>query len=117
MKNDKIDRILADDPNLAPSSGFADSIMEAVRREAETPAPLSFPWRRVAPGLTVCLIAVGAAAIAAFTGNAGASTPRANLLDVLEGSLLLQSALWLAGSLLGSWLVVRISLAFSGFHR
>ena len=93
MKHDKIDRILTDDPTLEPSSGFADSIMEAVRREAETPAPLSFPWRRVAPGLTVCLIAVVAAAIAALTGNAGTSTPGTALLDGLESSLLVQSAL------------------------
>jgi hypothetical protein len=117
MKHDKIDRILAEDPTLQPSSGLADSIMEAVRREATTPAPLPFPWRRVAPGLAVCLIAVVAAAIAALQGSTGADAEWAPLTAGLESTLLTQSSLWLVGTLLGSWLVVRVTLMFSGFER
>ena len=117
MKHDDINRILIEDPTLEPSSGFADSIMDAVRREATTPAPLPFPWRRVAPGLAVCLLAIVAAAIVALPGTAGAEAEWAPLATRLESTLLVQSILWLAGTLLGSWLVVRVTLMFSGFER
>jgi len=117
MKHDDIDRILIEDPTLEPSSGFADSIMDAVRREAETPAPLPFPWRRVVPGLAVCLLAIVAATIAAIPAPGGAEAEWAPLASRLEGTLLAQSTLWLAATLLGSWLVVRVSLMFSGFEH
>ena len=58
-----------------------------------------------------------AAAIAALPGTAGAETEWAPLAAGLESTLLVQSILWLAGTLLGSWLVVRVTLMFSGFER
>lgn len=117
MKHDPIDRIVGEDPTLAPSSGFAESVMDAVRREAAGPEPLSFPWRRVAPGLAVSLLAIVAAGIATFSGPSGAETVWTPLAARLEETLLAQGTLWLAGTLLGSWMVVRMTLRLSGFER
>jgi len=45
-----IDRILASEEELVPSSGFLASVMERVHEEAAAPAPIPFPWRRAIPG-------------------------------------------------------------------
>ncbi len=47
--NDEFDRILSEE-EILPSSGFAVSVMEAVRREAAAPPPIPFPWKRALPG-------------------------------------------------------------------
>ena len=41
--NDEFDRIMSEE-EILPSSGFAASVMEAVRREAVAPPPIPFPW-------------------------------------------------------------------------
>lgn len=64
--NDEFDRIMSQE-EILPSSGFAASVMEAVRREAAAPPPIPFPWKRALPGalfaaatligiLAVCMI-------------------------------------------------------------
>ena len=50
---DEIDRVLTHEEEIIPSSGFAASVMEAVRREASTPPPIPFPWLRALPGIVV----------------------------------------------------------------
>jgi len=50
---DAIDRILAAEEGMVPSSGFAAAVMERVRDEAATPTPMPFPWRRFVPGLAL----------------------------------------------------------------
>lgn len=117
MKHDEIDRMLVAEPTLTPSSGFSASVMDAVRREAQGPEPLSFPWRRAAPGLAICLLGIVVAVIAALSGPATEQAEWASLAARLESTLLAQSTVWLAGTLLGSWIVVRLSLRFSGFER
>ena len=47
--NDEFDRIMSEE-EILPSSGFAASVMEAVRREASAPPPIPFPWKRALPG-------------------------------------------------------------------
>ncbi len=51
MTHDQLDRILSSNDDLVPSSGFVNSVMEAVREDASTPAPIPFPWRRALPGV------------------------------------------------------------------
>jgi ABC-type amino acid transport substrate-binding protein len=59
MRDDELNRILGSrDDDIVPASGFADAVMEAVRRELAVPAPIPFPWKRALPG-----IAAGAAAL------------------------------------------------------
>ena len=49
----EIHRILSREDAILPSSGFAISVMDAVRREAAAPPPIPFPWKRALPGLVV----------------------------------------------------------------
>jgi len=49
----EIDRILSREDEILPSSGFAVSVMDAVRYEAADPPPIPFPWKRALPGLVV----------------------------------------------------------------
>lgn len=51
MTPDDLDRILASEESLIPSSGFAASVMEQVHAAATAPPPLPFPWRRFLLGL------------------------------------------------------------------
>jgi hypothetical protein len=55
MSHDEIDRILSHEEELLPSSGFAASVMDAVRREAVLP-PIPFPWKRAMPGLVAAAV-------------------------------------------------------------
>ena len=51
MRNDDIDDVLSTDETIVPSPGFTASVMQAVRREALSPPPIPFPWKRALPGL------------------------------------------------------------------
>jgi hypothetical protein len=69
LGNEEIDRILSREDEILPSSGFAISVMDAVRREAAAPPPIPFPWKRALPGLVVAglaLVLVLVAGIAAI---------------------------------------------------
>lgn len=59
MKDEPIDRILSSEETLFPSSGFAAAVMQRVREEAATPAPLPFPWKRAAFGSLVACGGLG----------------------------------------------------------
>jgi hypothetical protein len=50
MKDHDLDGILSEE-EILPSSGFAASVMDAVRREAAAPPSIPFPWKRALPGL------------------------------------------------------------------
>ncbi len=50
---DEMNRILSREDEILPSSGFAVSVMDAVRREAAAPPPIAFPWKSVLPGLAL----------------------------------------------------------------
>jgi hypothetical protein len=69
MRHDELDRILSGEEDILPSSGFRDSVMDAVRNEAATPPPIPFPWARAVPGLAafgLALLTVVAAAVDRF---------------------------------------------------
>ena len=48
----------AEQDTILPSSGFADAVMAAVRRESRAPEPIPFPWRRALPGLVAGAVAL-----------------------------------------------------------
>ncbi len=52
-EEEEMNRILSREDEILPSSGFAVSVMDAVRREAAAPPPIPFPWKRALPGLVV----------------------------------------------------------------
>jgi hypothetical protein len=53
-----LDRILVSEDPLAPSSGFAARVMEAVEESATIPLPLPFPWGPFALGVAACVLGV-----------------------------------------------------------
>jgi hypothetical protein len=44
-----MDKILAGEEELLPSSGFVGAVMDRVRQEAAMPAPIPFPWMKAIP--------------------------------------------------------------------
>jgi hypothetical protein len=80
MSHDDIDRILSREEEILPSSGFAASVMEAVRSEAAVPPPIPFPWKRALPLLAAAgaaLVLVVVVAVVGITqlGRGGAGSP------------------------------------------
>ena len=53
MKDEVLDRILATEEDLVPSSGFAASVMDRIREETTAPPPIPFPWKRAVPGIVL----------------------------------------------------------------
>jgi len=100
-----IDCILAAEEELVPSSGFVAAAMERVREEAAVPAPIPFPWKRVAPGLVLAagVIGWGAWQTVRFVGPAMqefAQNPPPIPAAVLTQ---LEEAGWVALALAVSW--------------
>lgn len=75
MRDDEIDRALAGEPEILPSSGFSRSVMDAVRADAEAPPPIPFPWKRLRPAIVACAIAFGLLAWAAGRAPEGLAEP------------------------------------------
>lgn len=103
----ELDTALHQDQDLIlPTSGFTESVMTAIRREAAAPPPIPFPWRRALPGLIVAalvLAALIAAVVHLLHGPASASSPSGIFLQA-ELAPLLRSAsatdsLWVLFSL------------------
>jgi hypothetical protein len=59
---DELDRILAAEDGIEPSSGFADTVKRAIATEAEDRA-LPLPWGRWALGMAACLVLAAAGAV------------------------------------------------------
>ena len=64
----QLDRILAHEDALAPSSGFATSVMDAIQEQAAEPAPIPFPWKLALPGIAALVAAI--VIIVRFTASA-----------------------------------------------
>lgn len=100
-----IDRVLAREEKLVPSSGFMAAVMERVREEAADPAPLPFPWKRIAPGLVLAAGTIGWGAWLAkrFAGSAMHELVQAP--PQIPPAVLphLEQAAWVALALAVSW--------------
>ena len=125
MDLSRIDRILASDEPLIPSSGFLGSVMERVREEAATPPPIPFPWKRAVPGILLIagvfgwaafeLIRLGlpAAGSLAAAGSASFAMPHFSAAAAQP----FEPAGWVAlalGTSLLSWLLARRLAGRSG---
>jgi hypothetical protein len=94
MSDAEIDCTLSRQDEILPSSGFAASVMDAVRREAAAPPPIPFPWKRALPVLALAMAAVMAvvvAGIAVFTQFGGAAGPSAVAVHSSSPSAILSS--------------------------
>jgi len=115
----EIDRILSREDEILPSSGFAVSVMDAVRREAAAPPPIPFPWKRALPGLVVggfALVLVLVAGVVAIVQLGRASTiPQASLsfpslLPPMFQRNIESAAIWTALALLVTLVSVKLSM-------
>ena len=79
MTHDELDRILSRKDEIAPSSGFVDSVIDSVRQEAATPPPIPFPWGRAVPGIIAAGVAVVSAVV--FFVDSHERTPCHRLRD------------------------------------
>jgi len=110
MTNGELDRYLAGEPPIVPSSGFAANVMDAVRREAATPPPIPFPWKRAIPGFVGALLIVVCFAVVfattPITGAVPALFPRA--AEILDAARAIGAG-WILLALLLSYLSVRLA--------
>jgi hypothetical protein len=105
MRGEDIDLVLARDDNIVPSSGFTASVMDAVTRDATTPPPIPFPWKRALPGLTWCL-AVNIGFLVSSLRSSHTASPAP---DVAVLSTVLAGAAWIAAALVVSLASVALS--------
>lgn len=114
---DQIDCILSREDEILPSSGFAVSVMDAVRREAAAPPPIPFPWKRALPGLAVGGLALALVLVAGVVAirqldKAGPqlSMPLPSLwTPILQGSMG-SAAIWTVLALLVTFVSVKLSM-------
>lgn len=110
--SDNLDRMLAAEEELVPSSGFAAAVMERVWQEAVMPEPIAFPWKRVLPAAVV--VAIGLAWCVFEFVRMSVSAVNAPMLTTLHPSammtLRIESVAWVAAALGMSavpWLLAR----------
>ncbi len=112
-----VDRILAAEEELIPSSGFLASVMERVHEEAAAPPPIPFPWKRALPGILLAATVLGwggyelvRLALPAMGGLTLAAPPHLSAAIVHS----LEQAGWVAGSLAASLLCWMLSRRLAG---
>jgi hypothetical protein len=115
MRSDDLNHILSGEDEILPSSGFVDSVMDAVRREAEAPPPIPFPWKRALPLLAVAcvtLAVVTVVAVAGFVREAGTHQPPATWTAVLPVLTTAKGTIagWTLLALLVSFASVKLSM-------
>lgn len=112
MKPEEFDRLLADESDIVPSSGFVASVMETVTTEATAP-PLAFPWSRAWP------LAAGFAALLVWLVflqfKPVAATPGPGLYAWFE-TIVPMATGWVAGGLLMTLALTAWSLRMVRFR-
>jgi hypothetical protein len=85
MTDRELDHILAEQPDLYPSPNFTAAVMQAVRKDAATPAPIPFPWLIVIPGLLAWGLTLATVILIAFYDPAVPATSTGRLAFDLSG--------------------------------
>jgi hypothetical protein len=88
--------------HLIPSSGFAQSVMDAVHQQATAPPPIPFPWKRLLPSAIALLCALLAFAFLFI------SRPTPSFTNTISLNLALSDSTVMTASLIA--LVIAISL-------
>lgn len=120
MNHDELDRILSKRDDIQPSSGFAGSVMDAVREQAAAPPPIPFPWKRALPVLVfaalalVVVVAAGAVSIVQVShGEVTSQIASSSLWDWLPASARGSagtSVAWAAAALLAAYASLKLSM-------
>jgi len=121
MSDAEMDRILFRQDEILPSSGFAASVMEAVRREAAAPPPIPFPWKRALPFLVIAALVLAVVVVAGVavivqvcrepSWSQVASTPslRTTLMPMWQGTTSTTVG-WIVLALLTALVSVKVSM-------
>ncbi len=119
---DEINRILSREDEILPSSGFAVSVMDAVRREAALPPPIPFPWKRALPGLVVAVLALALVLVAGVVVLVrllrGSTTPQFSatlpsiMPPIFHGGIE-SAAMWTGMALLVAFVSVKLSMSLA----
>ena len=116
-----MNRILSRDDEILPSSGFAASVMQAVRREAAAPPPIPFPWKRALPGVVVAglvlarILVVGISDISRLISASASpqpSTSSPSILPFLLPRTMESPVGWIVLGLLIAFLSTKLSMRF-----
>jgi len=118
MNDRELDRILSDEADLVPSSGFASGIMDVLRNEASAPPPIPFPWKRALPGIAAWALALAFLIVAVLRRSSESPSPPSildNLGSTLAAAFRAAQAIgagWIAAALLLSYVSVKLTLLF-----
>ena len=116
--DDDLDRILSSEADIVPSSGFASSVMDAVRREASAPPAIPFPWARALAGLIAAGLTLLVAIVLRFDQLVAAikAPPRPLALPSWANAILISpltmESVWVALAVLLTLVSVRLSMRF-----
>lgn len=118
MNDHDLDRILSrqqQKEEIAPSSGFAFSVMDAVKREAAIPAPIPFPWKRALPGLVISLALAIVMIVGLVRGGVASTTHFVQSVIVPQSSLQLHEILtrmyWVTQQMGIGWILFALLLS------
>jgi hypothetical protein len=92
LRDEELDRVLGGEEDILPSSGFHASVMAAVEREATSPPPIPFPWKRAWPAFAAAALAVVGTPILLL--ESGAAVP--SVFDALRPAAMSVGAPWIA---------------------
>jgi hypothetical protein len=106
---DAIERILASEEPLVPSSGFVSAVMERVRTESAALAPISFPWKRAIPGIALAAGVFGWGAVEMMRHASGLTIAMAPPHLSAAATSGLESTGWAVLALAASLLAWRLS--------
>lgn len=106
----ELERIMTNEEELQPMSGFSTRVMRAVKAEAAMTPPLAFPWARFLPGLLINVVLIIAALLWLFSTPGivieAPPVPTAWFAEPQTQNLLLAFST-LAGSLFLGWVATR----------
>jgi hypothetical protein len=90
--------------------------MEAVRRDAEAPPPIPFPWKRALPGLIYCVGALAAFLVLGLSGlsQLGRGTELSNTLTRVFDAAKDAGVGWIALAMVVSLVSVVVSMRVAG---
>jgi len=108
---DDLDSVLLREAEIIPSSGFAKSVMAAVRSEAAAPPPIPFPWKRALPGLAALAVAIVWSLIEVFRSPVRESASGVPLTHWLDGVVPLIDKAQMFGA---GWVLFGLLLTFAG---
>ncbi len=97
----ELERILANEEELQPMTGFSTRVMRAVREEAAATAPIAFPWARFLPGFLLNLGLLLSAAVWMIL-EPGSSSPAPPIPAEWFSDPQVQGLLWTALTVAGT---------------